>query len=181
MRRLVDSGRLAAFMERLSRDAREETRIYFTGGASALLLDWRATTIDVDIKIEPDRDDLLRAISTIKESLELNIELASPGDFIPELPGWRERSLFVSRIGPLQFHHYDFYAQALSKLERRHARDLADVEAMCGRHLIEPARLLEFFAKIEPWLYRYPALDPTTFRHAVEQWVAARGSRQDEG
>jgi len=27
---------------------------------------------------------------------------------------------------------------------------------------------LEYFGQIEPELYRYPAVDPTTFRRAVE-------------
>jgi hypothetical protein len=33
-----------------------DTRIYFTGGATAVLYGWRASTIDVDLKIVPDRD-----------------------------------------------------------------------------------------------------------------------------
>ena len=80
----------------------------------------------------------------------MNVELASPGDFIPELPDWRERSPFIVREGSLFFHDYDFYSQALSKLERRHARDVEDVIQMHARGLIDPGRLREFFAAIEP-------------------------------
>jgi hypothetical protein len=89
--------------------------------------------------------------------------------FIPELPGWEERSPLIAREGVLSFHHYDFYAQALAKIERGHARDVVDVREMHARHLIDPARLAEFFAAIEPQLYRYPALDPGTFREALER------------
>jgi hypothetical protein len=32
---------------------------------------------------------------TTAERLGFNVELASPPDFIPELPGWRERSPLV--------------------------------------------------------------------------------------
>jgi len=149
--------------------------VYLTGGASAVLLEWRQSTIDVDLKIEPERDEVLRAIPQLKDRLELNVELASPGDFIPELPGWRDRSLFIVREGNLFFHHYDFYSQALSKLERRHARDLDDVIQMHARGLIDPARLREFFAAIEPQLYRYPAIDPRAFRAAVEESAAHLG------
>jgi hypothetical protein len=95
--------------------------------------------------------------------------LASPAHFIPELPGWRDRSPFVLREGSINFHHYDFYAQALAKTERTHARDLEDVREMAARGLVEPARLLEFFEQIAPGLYRYPAIDPASFRRAVER------------
>jgi hypothetical protein len=55
-----------------------------------------------------------------------NIELAAPDDFIPPLPGWEEWSIFIARRGKIDFYHYDLYAQALAKIERGHARDLAD-------------------------------------------------------
>jgi hypothetical protein len=173
MRRLVDADRLRRLMQALGKEARAESRVYLAGGASAVLLAWRSSTIDVDLKIEPERDEVLRAIPELKNRLEVNVELASPGDFIPELPGWRDRSPFITREGNLFFHHYDFYAQALSKLERRHVRDLDDVVQMHARGLIEVDRLRELFAAIEPQLYRYAAVDPRSFRAAVEE-VAER-------
>ena len=57
----------------------------------------------------------------------MNIELAAPDQFIPELPEWRDRSQFIESIGKVDFYHYDFYSQALAKLERGHDRDLKDV------------------------------------------------------
>ena len=177
MRRLVDADRLRRLMSVLGHAVREESRIYLTGGASAVLLDWRSSTIDVDIKIEPERDDVLRELPALKEALEINIELASPGDFIPELPGWRDRSPFIAREGTLSFHHYDFYAQALSKLERRHARDIDDVREMHARRLIAADRLLALFSEIEDQLYRYPAINPRSFRPAVERAVETMRGR----
>lgn len=50
---------------------------------------------------------MLRAIPRIKEALQVNIELASPADFIPLPPGWEERSPPVARIGRVSFHHID--------------------------------------------------------------------------
>lgn len=169
MRRLVDIQRLRRLLEALGNAARAEGRVYLTGGASAVLLQWRPSTIDVDLKFEPERDEVLRAIPELKDALEVNIELASPGDFIPELAGWRDRSPFIAREGMLFFHHYDFYSQALSKLERRHARDVDDVAQMHARGLIDGKRLQDFFAEIEPQLYRYPAIDPRSFRAAVHE------------
>jgi hypothetical protein len=174
MRRLTDRRRLADFMAALGRSARGEARVYLTGGASAVLLDWRETTIDIDLEMRPERDEVLRAISRLKEELEINVELASPGHFIPELPGWEERSPFITREGQLSFHHYDFYAQALSKIERSHARDIADVREMFARSLIESAMLGRMFEAIEPQLYRYPAINARSFRAAVERAIATR-------
>jgi len=171
MRALTDAERLRAFMKALGRAADSESRVYFTGGATAVLLGWRSTTIDADIHVRPESDAVFRAIPRLKDELNLNVELACPSDFIPELPGWQDRSAFVAREGPLSFHHYDFYAQALAKIERGHARDRGDVTEMLTRGLVEKARLRELFQAIEPQLYRYPALDPASFRKNLEAVV----------
>jgi hypothetical protein len=171
----ADSARLERFMRELGRAASVETLVYFTGGATAVLMGWRASTIDADIHLAPESDALLRAIPELKERLQINVELASPAHFIPELPGWRDRSPFIAREGRVSFHHYDFYAQALSKIERGHTQDRVDVAELLARGLVEPARLRELYDAIEPELYRYPALDGPSFRRAVE---AALGGGQ---
>jgi hypothetical protein len=113
----------------------------------------------------------------LKEELEINVELASPDGFLPELPGWRERSAFVAREGRVTVRHYDLYAQALCKIERGHARDLQDVREMLVRGLVHPERLQELFGAIEPHLYRFPAIDPPTFRAALEKAIASAQER----
>lgn len=80
--------------------------------------------MDVDIKAEPEPTSFFEAIAAIKNDLSLNIELANPSDFIPELPGWHDRSPFIARHGQIDFYHYDPYSQALFKLERGHSRIL---------------------------------------------------------
>jgi hypothetical protein len=45
------------------------------------------TTIAVDIALEPEQDKVLRAVPRLKDELSINVELASPGDFIPLPPG----------------------------------------------------------------------------------------------
>jgi hypothetical protein len=171
MRELTDATRLRSFMRALGSKARTTGRVYLTGGATAVLFAWRPTTIDVDLELDAGLKSLLRDIPALKEELRLNVELASPAHFIPELPGWRDRSLFITREGLVDFHHYDFYAQALAKIERAHAKDVGDVRELAARGLIDPSRLLAFFDQIAPELYRYPAIDPASFRHAVEQTV----------
>lgn len=159
-------------MSELGGEADQEGRLYFTGGATAVLVGWRPSTIDVDIKMEPEADRLFRALPRIKNKLEINIELAAPDQFIPEVPGWRERSSFIAHQGRLSFYHYDFYSQALSKIQRGHAKDLEDVRELIGRGLVDRDELRRRFEQIEPQLYRFPAIDPKRFRSALEEALA---------
>ena len=158
-------------MGALRRAAGRDGDCYLAGGATAVLLGWRATTIDVDLRLEPEQDDVLRALPRLKEELSINVELASPADFIPLPRSWRERSPLVEREGRLSFRHFDLYSQALAKLERGHARDLEDVREMLARGLVESGRLRACFAEIEPELYRFPAVDPADFRRSVDEIV----------
>jgi hypothetical protein len=168
MRPPVDDQAIRALARELGRIADVPVRIYLTGGSTAVIEGWRKATIDVDLRLEPEADELLRALPALKERLGVNVELASPPDFIPELPGWRERSPHVIREGRVDVHHFDLYSQALSKIERGFQHDLADVHEMIERGHVEPSRLRELFDEIQPDLYRYPAIDPGAFRKKLE-------------
>jgi hypothetical protein len=174
VRPAVDEAGLRELAGHLGRVAREPTRIYLTGGATAVLEGWRSSTVDVDLRFEPDVDEIFRELPGLKERLGISIELASPPDFIPELPGWRERSPLVFQEGNVAVHHFDFYSQALSKIERGFSQDLDDVRKMIERGLVGPARLREFYEVIEPGLYRYPVIDPAVFRQKVEAALSSR-------
>ena len=172
MRELADSTRIEQFMRELGRAVQVEGRVYLTGGATAVLHGWRDTTIDVDIKLIPDHDEILREIPRLKERLNLNVELAAPSDFIPLPEGWEDRSPLIRREGKLSFHHFDPVAQALSKAERGHDQDVRDVEEMIAASLVNPAEALIQFKAIEPELFRFPAIDPASFRKAVNDLFA---------
>lgn len=174
MREPATGERIRRFMNRLGRAVRGAARAYLVGGATAVLLGWRDSTIDVDLKVVPERDDFFRALPELKEELRLNVELASPDQFIPPLPGWEERSLPIGREGALEWFHYDFYAQALAKIERGHEHDRQDVRTMLALGLVEPSRLRELFERIQPDLIRYPALDPSSFRAKLEEALRER-------
>lgn len=174
MRELADAERIRRFAHELGRAADAEAVAYLTGGATAVLIGWRTSTVDVHIAFVPESDALLRALPRLKEALRLNVELASPADFIPLPQGWEERSPFVVREGRLTFRHFDPYSQALAKLERGHGRDVADVHAMIERGLVATPLLLEKFGEIEPLLYRFPAIDPPSFRRRVEEELRNR-------
>lgn len=160
-------------MSQLGRRVRGEGTIYLTGGATAVWYNWRAMTVVVDIKPDPEPAGLFEALARLKEELEINVELAAPDHFIPTLPGWRERSIFIAQHGHIRFFHYDPYSQVLSKLQRGHARDKSDVQAMLQAQLIQIDKLSQLFAQIEPQLIRYPAIDPASFRAAVEEFCNA--------
>lgn len=174
MRPPVTGEKIGKLMIALGRSVTGPGAIFFTGGVTALLHGWRETTIDIDLKALPEPPGLYEALAQLKEQENVNIELASPDDFIPELPGWRERSLFIARHGGIDFYHYDPYAQALAKIERGHARDRADVASMLDQKLVERDKLRELHLQIEPGLVRYPAIDAQAFRRAVDQLAAER-------
>jgi hypothetical protein len=168
VRELADEERIRRLIGALGEAAGRDGDCYLAGGATAVLLGWRATTIDVDLRLEPEQDEVLRALPRLKEELSINVELASPADFIPLPRSWRERSPLVERAGRLSFRHFDLHSQALAKLERGHTRDLEDVREMLARGLIEKSRLRSCFAEIETELYRFPAVDPADFRRSLE-------------
>jgi hypothetical protein len=176
MRQPVNSERLQQFMKMLGDRVTEPARVFLVGGATALLMGWRDSTIDIDLKVLPDSDQILRLFSAIKEKLGVNIELASPDDFIPEVPGWQHRSVFIAQFGKLTFLHYDFYSQALAKIERGHESDLSDVNNLIRTNLVSPPKLMELFAIIESDLFKYPDIDPPSFRRAVESLVSKGGA-----
>jgi hypothetical protein len=115
---------------------------------------------------------IFATISSLKNTLDINIELAAPDNFIPTLPGWKERSLFIARYGLIDFYHYDLYSQALAKIERFHERDQIDVMEMIGRNLILKEKIRELFGYIEAELIRFPAIDPESFKQRVKDLTA---------
>lgn len=165
-----DADKVYQLMRRLGEEARGPGCVYLVGGASAVIYGWRGSTIDVDLKLDPEPAGAFDAIARAKEALDMNIELAAPDDFIPPLPGWKERSQFIVRHGRVDFLHYDFYAQALAKIERGHQQDFRDIAAMMDEGLIDPSRLMTLYDAVEPDLIRYPSLDPPSFRARVERF-----------
>lgn len=159
-------------MALLGRGSRRATTVYLTGGATAVLHGFRDATIDIDIKVEPDPEDLLRRIPQIKEALEVNVELASPDLFIPVSEGWESRSPLVETVGSVTFRHFDPVAQALAKIERGHERDISDVHDLIAAGLATPASIRAELDRIEPDLYRFPAIDPPSLRAAVDEMLS---------
>ncbi|BAH40762.1 MAG TPA: hypothetical protein DGD08_18220 [Gemmatimonas aurantiaca] len=173
MREVATSERIDRFLAALAQAATVPTTVYLVGGATAVLTGWRESTRDIDLIIRPESDSLLRAIPRLKDQLAINVEFAAPDHFIPVPPHWEERSPIVKRIGLLTVCHYDLTAQALAKIERSHLRDLADVRAMLKAGLVTVEGLRAAFTEAEADLYRYPAVDPESYRQALDEVISS--------
>ncbi len=173
MRREVDLAKLELFIDAAGKAAKGPGRIYIVGGSTALLLGIRSMTIDIDIKLNPEPAGIFEAIAGLKEQLSINVELAAPDDFMPALPGWEERSEFIRRSGQVEFYHYDFYGQALAKIQRSHTKDIEDACALVRLGKVDPLKLLELFEGVRPLLVRYPGVDASDFTSRVRAFAEA--------
>lgn len=171
MRSPADPTKIERLLDNLGRRCRGPGRIYLTGGASALLVGWRQSTVDVDLKLDPEPKGAFEAIAELKNTLDINVELASPDHFIPVPSDWRTHSHFIVRYGQVDFYHFDFRAQALAKLARGHDRDVKDVNAMRNEQLVSKESLRTAFDEIKPQLLRYPGLDADAFERRVEAYL----------
>lgn len=160
-------------MAELSRGAPREQagHVYLVGGGTAVWEGWRESTVDIDLHGEPEQ--LFRDIQRIKERLALNVEFARPEDFVPELMGTEDRSVFLEKIGTVSFHHHDPYAQVFSKVVRGFDRDLKDAESFVASGLVDATRLRDLVHRIPVEAYdKYPALSRDAVLDAVDAFVA---------
>ena len=174
MRQLTTRERIERLMREMGRGVQSDGSIFFTGGATAVLLGWRETTMDVDLKADPEPTGFFECLPRLKEELDINIELAAPDQFVPALNDWRARSQLIERHGKVDFFHYDFYGQALAKIERGHPRDRLDVGEMIVGGLVAPEQLAELFAEVESELIKFPAIDAGSLSARVSA-IAANG------
>src|SRR2546425_9374200 len=125
VRERAAASRVRGSMDLLGRGSTTAATAYLVGGSSAVLVGWRPTTRDIDLRIEPEEatGTVGGAIVGIKEELSISVEFASPLDFLPEVPGWRDRSPLIQQVESLTFRHFDFYSQALAKVRRNIDRD----------------------------------------------------------
>jgi hypothetical protein len=172
MRRPLDRDRLNRFLDELGARSRGPGRVYLTGGATAVSYGWRTGTIDVDLRLDPEPAGAFDAIARLKDELDVNVELASPIDFLPEVPGWRERSVFLRRVGGLDVFHFDPVSQVLAKLARGFERDLADAHEMLARGLVSRDDLIHAFGAIAPALARYPRVDVPTLEVRMTRLIS---------
>lgn len=134
MRQRADRVRIRRFLEALGRRLRHPVRFYLVGGAVLIDLGLRAATLDIDYVAVPDDPhadaDLEQAIRALKHELDINVEPASPGDFLP-VPSWvLDQSPFIGQYGSLFVYYYHLPSLVLGKAARGLEHDFADAEAL---------------------------------------------------
>lgn len=105
--------------------------------------------------------------------MQINIEFAAPGDFIPLPLQWETHAQFVGRYGSIDVFYFDFYSIALSKIERGNNRDIADVKLLIQHGLITLDELDKAYQEVLAQLGkgRYPRITPQRF---AERYQAIR-------
>ena len=171
MRSPLDRHLLEKSLQLIAKQSQGEGKVYLTGGACAVYEGWRSATLDIDLKIDPEPSGIFESIQFVKRHCQVNIELASPSDFIPEVPGWKERSVWIKRYGSIDVFHYDFLSQALSKIERSSEQDLVDVQSILTHQNVKTNDLLNAFNQIRPLMIRYPRLNDNAFERKLMEVV----------
>ncbi len=153
MRPPIDRLRVHYFLVKLGVAFRHPARLYLVGGTTLVYEGLREQSLDIDITYEVEdtyEADFARTIQQLKDELQINVEQASPGDFIPLPSGWRDRAKFVGRFGQVDVYHFDLYSTSLSKIERGREGDYQDVLALLRAEQINFDELQQAFANILP-------------------------------
>lgn len=113
MRQRVGRQEIEQFLIQVGR-TRQPGRLYLTGGAALVHRGIRpGQTLDIDIQITSDPANLTTEIAQLKQKLNMNIEFASPGDFIPLPAQWEARSEFIKRYGQVDAFYFDMQISRL--------------------------------------------------------------------
>lgn len=186
MRQRCDRQGIERFLQNLGRRFTKPGRLYLVGGTTMVYEGFRRQTVDIDISFDVDDRDhsaFVEAVRDLKERLSLNIEEASPAEFIPLPSGYRERSPFIGRYGQLEVFHFDLYSTALSKIERGTESDFDDALSLLRSGRIDFAELTGYFEEI---MVRYAVesikQDPVEYRRKFEiltdMWLAGSAPGQ---
>lgn len=184
MRPPLNKKRLEEFMEAVGKGFQGKyARIYFAGGASLVYEGLKDITIDIDINLKEtppqEQGALLRLLNELKYKLEINIEEASPEEFIPLPSGAMDRGIFIQRRGKVDFFHFDLYSIGLSKIGRGSEKDYEDILNLLEHKKIFWKKLEEYSQEILPKLAEYSLkADPrrfvSNFDHLKKLWFKKR-------
>ena len=175
MRPNVDKRQIEDFLKNLGRAFRKQGRLYLVGGAALVHLGIRSgSTQDIDIEIRSvNEDEMAESIRRLKDTMKINIEFASPSDFIPIPSQWEMNARYVGRYGSIDVFYFDFYSIALSKIERGSANDINDVMLLIQQGIITLQDLDSTYNEVLPRVGKRPynRLDPQKF---AERYTSRR-------
>jgi hypothetical protein len=169
MRQRVGQQEIEQFLVQLGR-TRQPGRLYLVGGAAMVHRGIRpGQTLDIDIQITVDPANLTAQIAQLKQRLNMNIEFASPADFMPLPAQWEARSQFIKRYGQVDAFYFDWYSIALSKMQRANRQDVVDVQLLVRQGFIDLTELDRFYQDVlgkigqPPYDRLLPNLSPQQF------------------
>lgn len=167
---------IGAFLRELGRRFTGRGALYLVGGSMLVYQGLRPRTLDVDYRIEltaGDDTQFIQALRATQRVIPLNVEPASPADFIPLPAGWRERSRFLVQEGGLTVYAFDALSTALAKIERGQERDIEDVLALCRTGVLSVDEIERAFEEIAPRIETeaLPRITEPDFRRKVGAFV----------
>jgi hypothetical protein len=117
MRPAVDKAAIESFLQQLGRTFLKPARLYLVGGAALVHLGVRpGFTQDIDIQVgEVNEGELIVAIQRLIQQMQVNVEFASPADFMPLPSQWETHARFIGRYGKIDV----FYKEAKGRMTRR--------------------------------------------------------------
>jgi hypothetical protein len=175
MRPAVDKAAIESFLQQLGRTFLKPARVYLVGGAALVHLGARPGFTH-EIKIHLDgvtEGELIVAIQRLIQQMQVNVEFASPADFMPLPSQWEMHARFIGRYGKIDVFYFDFYSIALSKIERGNNRDITDVKLLVKQGIITLNELDVAYQEVLAQLGkgRYPRITPQRFS---ERYTAIR-------
>jgi hypothetical protein len=178
----VDRPRIERFLRELGRAFRHPARLFIVGGTTLVYERLRESTLDIDYALEVANEhhgEFMRQLARLKDQLAVNVEEASPADFIPLPSGWRNRAQFVDRFGQIDVFHYDLVSTALSKLGRGHERDLTDVRLLLDANLITVDEIERGWQEVKAQLpdRGWSGTEVAEFEASVVEVLSDRSSR----
>ncbi|HXL35928.1 MAG TPA: DUF6036 family nucleotidyltransferase [Ktedonobacteraceae bacterium] len=175
MRPGVDKAAIESFLQQLGRTFHKQARLYLVGGAALVHLGVRpGFTQYIDIQVGGTNEgELIVAIQRLIQQMQVNVEFASPADFMPLPSQWETHARFIGRYGMIDVFYFDFYSIALSKTEQGNQRDIADVKLLVQQGIITLNELDTAYQEVLSQLGkgRYPRITPQRFS---ERYTAIR-------
>jgi hypothetical protein len=171
----VDKTAIESFLQQLGRTFRKPGRLYLVEGTALVHAGVRpGFTQDIDIQVSgANEGELIVAVQRLIQQMQINIEFASPADFIPLPSQWEMHAQYVGRYGGVDVFYFDFYSIALSKIERGNSRDIDDVKLLVQQGIITLKELDAAYREVLAQLGQghYPRITPQRFS---ERYTAVR-------
>jgi uncharacterized nucleotidyltransferase DUF6036 len=148
MRQHVGRQGIEQFLVEVGR-IRQPGRLYLVGGAALVHAGIRSgQTLDIDIHITVDPTNLTAHIAQLKQQLNMNIEFASPGDFMPLPAQWETRSQFIKRYNQVDAFYFDWYSITLSKAQRANPQDIIDMQLLTQQGFVDVIALDGYYQEV---------------------------------